>query len=243
VGKTDGLSKTPLIGILCWEKGCSPRGLVQLEKLPGNSTNPETFAFPVKYCRIKGANIHTILEKPCRKVLQSMMDEARKMEAKGIRAITTSCGFNAVFQRELADAVSVPVFTSSLMQIPLVQNMLGNKQAVGVITAKKSALTEKHLQGAGVKNPVSIHIEGLEACTEWSKIFTSPDEEIDIPTVENDVVHTARSMMKMADIGAFVLECTDLPPFADAIRKATGRPVFDFVTLTNFMYQAIKSAV
>jgi len=232
-----------LIGILCWEEGCSPRGLAQLEKLPGNSTNAETFAFPVRYSRIKGANIHTILENPCQHVLQSMIGEARKMEAQGIRAITTSCGFNAVFQRELADSVSVPVFTSSLMQIPLVQNMLGKQQTVGVITAKKSALTEKHLQAVGVNKHISIHIEGLEACTEWNKIFSSPNEAIDIPTVKNDVVLIACSMMKMADIGAFILECTDLPPFADAIRKATGRPVFDFVTLTNFTYQAIKCAV
>lgn len=236
---TDVSLKMPLIGILCWEEGCSPRGLVQLEKLPGNSTHPETFDFPVKYSRIKGANIHTILENPCQNVLQSMMDEARRMEDRGILAITTSCGFNAVFQGELADSVNVPVFTSSLMQIPLVQTMLGTKQSVGVITAKKSALTGKHLKSAGIKNQDRIHIQGLEDSTEWNKIFLSPDEDIDIPIVENDVVHIACSMMKTADIGAFVLECTDLPPFADTIRKATGRPVFDFVTLTNYVYQAI----
>ena len=189
--KTDTISKIPLIGILCWEEGCLPRGLAQLEKLPGNSINPKTFEFPVKYCRIKGANIHTILENPCRNVLQSMIDEARKMETQGIRAITTSCGFNAVFQRELAKCVSVPVFTSSLLQIPLVQNMLGKQQTIGVFTAKKAALTEKHLQSVGVKNQSSIHIEGLEACSEWNKIFSSPNEEIDIPTVEKNVINIA----------------------------------------------------
>ena len=241
--RTDVSSKTPLIGILCWERDSLPRGLLQLEKLPGNSTNPETFEFPVRYCRIKGANIHTILENPSQNVLQSMIGEARKMEEQGVRAITTSCGFNAIFQRELADSVHVPVFTSSLMQMPLVQNMLGEQQSVGVITAKKTALTEKHLQSVGIKDRRSIHIEGLETSAEWNKIFTSPDEDLDINTVENDVVHIACSMMKVADIGAFILECTDLPPFADAIRKATGRPVFDFVTLTNFIYQAIVSTV
>lgn len=240
---TDVSSKTPLIGILCWEEGSVPRGLAQLEKLPGNSTNQETFEFPVKYCRIKGANIHTILENPCQNVLQSMIGDARKMEEQGIRAITTSCGFNSVFQRELADSVSIPVFTSSLMQIPLVHNMLGKQQTVGVITAKKSALTEQHLQSVGITKQISIHIEGLEACTEWNKIFSSPNEDIDISKVEHDVVSIACSMTKPSNIGAFVLECTDLPPFADAIRKATGRPVFDFVTLTNYVYQAIKSVV
>jgi hypothetical protein len=235
----DASSKRPLIGILCWEEGSSPRGLAQLETLPGNSTNPETFAFPVSYRRIKGANIHTILENPSQPVLQSMIDEARRMERQGIRAITTSCGFNAVFQRELAEAVRVPVFTSSLMQVPLVQHMLGSRRTVGVITAKKAALTEKHLEGAGIQNRAAIHIQGLESCKEWNKIFSSPDEEIDIPTVASDVVRMAGLMAEKIDIGAFVLECTDLPPFADAIRRATGRPVFDFVTLTHFAYQAI----
>ncbi|MCP4671411.1 MAG: aspartate/glutamate racemase family protein [Desulfobacula sp.] len=235
------LSKTPLIGILCWEEGCSPRGLVQLEKLAGNSTNPETFEFPVKYSRVKGANIHTILENPCQEILQSMITEARKMEEQGIEAITTSCGFNSIFQRELADCVNIPVFTSCLMQIPLVQNMLKKQQTVGVITAKKAALSEQHLTNAGVDKQMSIKIQGLETSTEWNKIFSSPDEDIDISTVKNDIVSMACSMMELYDIGAFVLECTDLPPFSNAVRKATGRPVFDFVTLTNFVYQGIRN--
>lgn len=235
-------SQTPLIGILCWEEGSIPRGLEQLEELPGNSTNPTTFNFPVKYSRIKGANIQTILENPCQKILQSMISEACKMEKQGIKAITTSCGFNAVFQRELADSVSIPVFASSLIQIPIVQNMLGKQQAVGVITAKKSALSVQHFENAGVTKQIPIIVQGLEECTEWNKIFSSPDEEINITAVENDLISSASSMIKQSDIGAFVFECTDLPPFSNAVRKATGRPVFDFVTLTNFVYQGIKSA-
>ena len=231
---------TPLIGILCWEEGCSPRGLVQLEKLVGNSTNPESFEFTIRYSRVKGANIHTILENPCQETLQSMIDEAQKMEEQGIKAITTSCGFNAVFQRELSDSVNIPVFTSSLMQVPLIQHMLTEQQSVGIITAKKLALSEKHLENAGITKQMRVQIKGLEDCSEWNKIFSAPEQDIDIPTVERDVVSSACSMMKKADIGAFVLECTDLPPFSNAIRKATGRPVFDFVTLTNFVHQGIR---
>jgi hypothetical protein len=125
----------------------------------------------------------------------------------------------------------------------MVQNMLARQRPVGVITAKKSALTEKHLQRVGITDFNSIHVEGLEACAEWNKIFSSPAEEINIATVENDIIRLARSMTKRADIGAFILECTDLPPFADAIRKATGRPVFDIVTLTNYVYQAVRTSV
>ncbi len=239
--KTVFSSKNPLIGILCWDEGCSPRGLVQLEKLKGNSTNPETFKFPIKYIRVKGANIHTILENPCKNTLATMISDAREMEKQGIKAITTSCGFNAVFQRELADAVNIPVFTSSLMQIPMVQTMIGSQQIVGVITAKKSALSGEHLKNAGVLNQTRIQIQGLETSPEWNKIFTSPEKDIDIDKVETEIIARANSMVKNSNIGAFVLECTDLPPFSNAVRKATGCPVFDFITLTNFVYQGIKS--
>ncbi len=233
----------PQIGILCWEEGCSPRGLVQLEALKGNSTNPDTFKFPVKYTRVKGANIHTILENPCKDTLATMIRDARKMEEQGIKAITTSCGFNAIFQKELTDAVNIPVFTSSLMQIPMVQNMIGTKQNVGVITAKKSALSKEHLENAGVLNHNRTRIQGLETSLEWNKIFTSPQEDIDIDKIETEIIARANSMVKNSNIGAFVLECTDLPPFSNAIRKATGRPVFDFVTLTNFSYRGIKDTM
>jgi len=217
-------SKIPSIGILCWEEGCVPRGLQQLESLIGNSTNPNTFDFQIKYSRIKGANVHTILESPCPNVLKLMINEVKEMEKQGIKAITTSCGFNAIFQKELADAVDIPIFTSSLMQVPLVKSMFGKQKNVGIITAKKSALSNQHLTNAGINSDVSLHIEGLESCTEW-----------------NEIIDTASLMMEQSDIGAFILECTDLPPFADAIRKMTGRPVFDFVTLTNMVYQSINN--
>lgn len=234
-------SKIPSIGILCWEEGCVPRGLQQLESLIGNSTNPDTFDFQIKYSRIKGANVHTILESPCPNVLKLMINEVKEMEKQGIKAITTSCGFNAIFQKELADAVDIPIFTSSLMQVPLVKSMFGKQKNVGIITAKKSALSNQHLTNAGINSDISLHIEGLESCTEWNKIFLSPDEDIDLAKIEHEIIDTASLMMEQSNIGAFILECTDLPPFADAIRKMTGRPVFDFVTLTNMVYQSINN--
>lgn len=236
---TETLTPSPQIGILCWEEGCVERGLLQLEKLPGSSNCPETFDFPLLYCRVKGANTHTILEKPCPNVLQTMIGEAKKMEEKGVLAITTSCGFNAILQRELADAVDIPVFTSSLLQVPFVSQMLKKGQSVGIITARKSALTETHLRNAGIEDNVSICIEGVDGSKEWDKMFSCPDEEVNITQIENEVVDVARSMMKQSNIGAFVLECTDLPQFANSIREATGRPVFDISTLIRNVYQGI----
>ncbi len=233
-------AESPRIGILCWEAGQVPRGLVQLESLKGNSTNPESYPFPVRFCRVQGANIQTILENPDRNVLARMIDEARNMVSEGVRAISTSCGFNAIFQHELADGLDVPAFTSSLLQLPMVNRILGGKREIAVITAKKAALREDHFRAVGITPDMPVHVFGMEECPEWNKIFVAPDDDVDLEIIRQEVVDTAmKAIAERPGIGAFVLECTDLPPFAQPIREATGRPVFDFISLINHVSEAL----
>lgn len=228
------------IAILCWEEGHVPRGLLQLETLIGNSTNLETYPFPVKICRIKGANVETILENPSEQVLGTMIEESRKLVDEGVQAITTSCGFNAVFQKELNRAVPVPVFTSSLLQIPFVENFLPKGSVIGVITAKKSALKKEHLVSVGILQDTHIEIFGMDTSEEWNRIFTDPDGDIDLAVVRKEVVQTAvKALEVFPSIGAFVLECTDLPPFSQAIRVATGKPVYDFQTMMGIVARSV----
>ena len=97
------------IAILRWESGHVPQGLMQLEQLPGNSTNPASYPFPVKLVEVKGANTDTVILHPSQKLLEDMIQLAKELEKEGVRAITTSCGFNAIFQEALANAVKIPV--------------------------------------------------------------------------------------------------------------------------------------
>lgn len=231
--------KAPL-GILCWEAGAMPRGLAQLESLVGNSTNPASYSFPVWMYRVQGANIHTILENPSPKALEAMIAAGKEMAAGGVRAITTSCGFNAIFQKELAAALPVPVFTSSLLQVPFVQRIIGATAKVCIITANGSALKPEHLAAAGIERTDTLVIRGLEQCAQWRKIFEAPDEDMDLPAVRGEVVGVAvEALREDPAIRAFVLECTDLPPFAADIRKATGLPVFDYISMVHHVLEAI----
>jgi len=228
------------IAVLCWEAGQVPRGLVQLEFLKGNSTNPDSYPFPVCFCRIRGANVQTVLENPSEEILENMIRESKRLEAEGIEAITTSCGFNAVFQRELALALNVPVFTSSLLQVPFVRGIISPRKSIAVITAKKAALKERHLRAVGITDDMKIEIFGMEESPEWNKIFTAPDDDVDLAIIEKDVVGTARrAVAANPEIGAFVLECTDLPPFSQAIRDSVRLPVYDFMTLMGIVAASI----
>ena len=228
------------IAILCWEAGQVPQGLLQLETLPGNSTNPASYDYDVRFHRVSGANVHTILEKPDLAVLRTMIADARVLVSQGAKAITTSCGFNAIFQRELASAVGVPVFTSSLLQVSFARQIHGVESEICIITANASALGPEHLKSVGIASLVGLHIIGLEQCAEWNRMFAEPDAEIDLDVIEQEVLGTARRALDAhPGIRAFVLECTDLPPYSAAIRRQSGLPVFDFITMVNYLHSAI----
>lgn len=230
----------PKIGILCWETGHVPRGLMQLESLVGNSTNPASYDYPVRLKPVRGANVHTVLENPDRQVLARMIADAKDMASDGILAITTSCGFNAIFQEELASAVGLPVFTSSLLQVPMVQRMLGPTSQVCVVTANAGALRPEHLRAAGIERISGLHIVGLEQCSEWRRMFAEPDQDVDLTRIAQEVLKTGlEARAAHPAIRAFVLECTDLPPFSARIRQQTGLPVFDFITMANYLHASL----
>ena len=118
--------RRPVIAILRWESGQVPQGLMQLEAMPGNSTNPKSYPFPVKLVEVIGANMETVALHPSRKLMQDMIEISGRLVAdEGIRAITTSCGFKAIFQKSLAEAVEVRVFSSGLLQIAFLHQVVG----------------------------------------------------------------------------------------------------------------------
>ncbi len=119
------------IAILRWEYGKVPKGLLQMEAMIGNSTNRGSYPFPVELVEVKGANTETVITHPSQELLEDMIALSQRLvRERGIKAITTSCGFNAIFQKQLAEAVDVPVFTSALLQVPFVQGAIGANRSV-----------------------------------------------------------------------------------------------------------------
>ncbi len=155
------------------------------------------------------------------------------------KAITTSCGFNGIFQQQLAEAVSVPVFTCSLLQVPFAQRIHGPKSEICILTANALALRPEHLSSVGIARTEGLHILGLEQCQEWTRMSTDADAEIDLAVIEQEVLGTAlRALEQHPGIRAFVLECTDLPPYSAAIRRHSGLPVFDFISMVNYLHSS-----
>ena len=211
-------------------------GVLSLEsyfpKPPGHIKNPSGLSFPVLYEIVSGVTVPKLLNDPTPDLLAPFIDAAKRLEAEGVRAITGSCGFLALFQRELAAAVDVPLFASSLIQVPLAYHMTGARAPVGVITASAKALTPKHFEAVGA-GEIPVVVAGLENTSEFAEVILRNERTaMDTALIEAEVLSAARELAAAnPEIRAIVLECTDLPPYAASIQAELRLPIFDLTTL------------
>jgi Asp/Glu/hydantoin racemase len=208
--------------------------------VPGNVGNACTFNFPVRYKVVKNASIDRLLNQRDPALLQPFIDAARELQTEGVKAITGACGFMALFQRQVADSVDIPVFLSSLLQVRFIHPMLPNGRKIGIISANSSVLTPEHFAGVGITSDIPLVLAGMENQTEFRDAVLLEKGSLDSDQIQREVVDVAVEMVqKNPDIGAIILECSDLPPYAAAIQAAVNRPVFDFITMINYVHSAL----
>ncbi len=219
-------------------KGQRPTlGLIMLDtnfpRIPGDVGNPKTFPFDVVYERVYGATPSRVVHDADPELLLPFIAAARQLEQRGARMISTSCGFLAIFHPELQAAVDVPVLSSSLLQIHWAQTMIKSDRKVGVITISSDSLSERHFSGVGVSRE-NVLVAGLPASSEFVSVFIHDKKNLDEDLCRREMIQVACDFIQNhPEIGALVLECTNMPPYSAAIREATGLPVFDIVTLLN----------
>ncbi|MDQ6639922.1 MAG: aspartate/glutamate racemase family protein [Pseudomonadota bacterium] len=197
---------------------------------PGDIGNPQTFAFPVRYRTVPGASPWRVVVERDPALLAPFIDAARALEREGVAAITTSCGFLALFQREMAAALAVPVWTSSLVLVAELEAGWGDGRRVGVVTADAASLTAGHLRAVDAR--VDTPLEGLALDSRFRATLLEDRAELDVDEAARATVEAARRLVaRHRDVAAIVLECTNMPPYGDAVRAATGLPVHDITTL------------
>lgn len=184
-------------------------------RVVGDIGNPATFGHPVYYAVVQGASPQRVVRERDPTLLKPFIDAAWGLAREGAAAITTSCGFLVQFQRELQAALPVPVWTSSLL-------LLDELPSAGVVTVDAAAL---RLDGA-------TPVEGLTPGCAFQRTLLDNLPTLDTSDAEFQVVAAAmRLVERHPGLTDIVLECTNMPPYADAVRRATGRQVHDITTL------------
>ena len=222
-----------------------PIGIIYIEDvwypmLPGNIVNGYTFPFPVRLKAVKGLDIANLFAAGDN-VLVSILDACEELQKEGVRAISSACGFFGNYQKQVAAAMDIPVAVSSLVQLPWIATLLKPTQKIGVLTADSSSLTDKLIGNCSVSGELKSRLvfRGLQDEKEFSCILEGRGA-FDNGAVEQEVVTSAKQIVKTnANIGAILLECSDMPPYAHAVQRATGLPVFDFTTLIRWLHSAV----
>jgi aspartate/glutamate racemase len=206
--------------------------------IPGNVGNANTFPFPVRYEKVEGASIDRLLNQQDPDLATPFIDAALRLYSSGVRAITGACGFMALFQQEVAQSLKIPVFLSTLLQLPFMYQITEKK--VGVITADATCLQSKHFTSTGVPKDFPLAIAGMENQPEFREAILKEKGSLDSDKIQEEVVAVAKDLVsKNQDIGSILLECSDLPPYAHAVQTAVKLPVFDFYTMIHYVHTTL----
>lgn len=198
-------------------------------RIPGDIGNAGTWPFPVQYKVISAATPDNVVRGDATPLLGAFIDAGRELVDLGCDGIATNCGFLVPFQTEISRALGVPVASSSLLQAALIHQTLPADQQLGILTISSETLTTAHLDAAGI--PHNTPVGGTGANSHFTTQVLGDAAVIDFDQARADNVTAAQRLVDAhPDIGAILLECTNMVPYAADIRRATGRPVFSIYT-------------
>ncbi|MEH0021609.1 MAG: aspartate/glutamate racemase family protein [Desulfobacter sp.] len=212
-------------------------GILMLEtKFPrvhGDIGNAATWPFPVMMHCVKGASLDRVVNQRADGLLDRFVAAGQELVNLGADGITTSCGFMSLFQQELADRLPVPVASSSLLQVSMINRLLGQGRRTGIITVKKQSLSRDHLNAVGV--PPDTPVMGTENGMEFTRAVLGDEDRLDTELATRDLVRAAQDLKEgHPGVGAIVLECTNMGPYAAAVRQAVNLPVYSIYSFIQW---------
>ena len=205
---------------------------------PGDTGNAQTWPFPVLYKVIPGASARVVIHEQGRGLGQAFLDGAAELVKEGADGITTTGGFLAIFQDQLAAHVKVPVASSSLLQIPLVQRLLPPGKRVGVLSVHGNRITPEHWKAVGA--PLDTPVMGTEGGREFTRVLLEDEIEMDYEKAEQDILEAGEKLLKKhPEVGAIVCETHNMGPYSRALNNLLRIPVYDVYTFVCWFHSGL----
>ncbi len=210
-----------------------------IPRIPGDPGHAETFPFPVRYAVLRGFPFEDLVAGR-RDRLALAIQAARELEREGVAFVAADCGLFSVFQREIADALSVPFVGSALSLLPLLAGLLPVRFKIGVVAGDSRLLRTEHLSAVGA-DPDRLVVRGMETCREFESVVIGRGLRLDVEAMRAGVLAAVEELFGSEEpIGAVLLECANLASFRAAIQERFRVPVFDIVSLIDWMAGAYR---
>lgn len=205
-------------------------------RVVGDVGNPQSFDYPVRYAVLPGATPDAIVRGDTRPWVDAFIAAGQTLVAEGCTGLATTCGFLTLLRKDVEQACGVPVVSSSLEQIP---DLVAQGARPGILTISEASLSPAHLQAAGVA--LTPPIEGVDN-SQFAASILGNETTLDVTGSEQELVAAAKRLCtNQPDIDVIVLECTNMPPYAEAIRRATGRKVVSILTVLDRLHARVSA--
>lgn len=219
-----------------------PIGLLVLDTrhrlVLGNLQNAGTFPYPILYHVVRDVSGAELMSGDPH-AAAPIIAGARALEQSGIQLIAGACGSFANYQRQVASAVQVPVFMSILLEVPLLLRSLPPSKKLGIMFASASSFTQRVRDQCGIESTERIVVVGADDIAAFQPIIQQMGE-LDDAALEAGLVRLAeQTLAQHPEIGAWLLQCSDFPPYARAVAAATQLPAFDMVGLISRLHAAL----
>lgn len=207
--------------------------------IPGDVANATSYDFPVRFQRLPGITPERLFAHDT-SMVEVVIAAGRALIDEGVRAITGDCGFLAIYQERIASELGVPVFLSSLLQLDFIARILPPARSIGIVTANRKSLDRTVLGAVCTVPDDRLVIAGLENKEHFVDAVFTENGMLDDEIVEREVLETVDEITTEGrDLGAILLECSLLPPYAAAVQQRTGLPVFDYNTMIRYVHSAV----
>ncbi|MEN8658252.1 MAG: aspartate/glutamate racemase family protein [Marivita sp.] len=205
----------------------------------GDIGNEQTWDFPVQMRMVDGASAQKVVHENPHALLDTFVGVGRELVADGCTGLATSCGFLALMQEPLKDALGVPFASSPLMQLPMIEATLPSRQKAGILTISEESLSSAHLRAVGARTTTAV--AGLPKAGSFAGTIFEDKTEMDFTACRMEICETAKRLISNhSNIGAIVLECTNMAPYAMDIACVTGRPVHSIVSFLNWFQAGLE---
>ncbi len=224
-----------------------PIGILMLDSMtpfiPGDVGNARSYTYPVRYEVVAEMTVARMLSENLmedEEALDLVLEAAKKLEIQGVRAITSDCGFMMVFQSYLQAKLQVPVFLSSLLQLPFILSVIHPDEKIAVLSANGSTLGPVITKYFGQASMDRLIIKGMEEKQHFYDAIVAEKGVLDDERMTAEMLQGVADCMEVCgEIGAVLLECSVMPPYGKAISEHFNLPVFDFNTMIDYMHSAV----
>jgi Asp/Glu/Hydantoin racemase len=221
----------------------APIGILLLEtrfpRVYGDAGNPVTWPFPVTIRVVPDASPARVIRDRAEGLVDAFIAAGCALAAGGAAGVTTTCGFMCLHQDRIAGALPVPFASSSLLQAPMVARLLPAGRRVGILTVDGASLRPEHLQAVGIDPATPVM--GTEGGTEFSRVLLGDLPALDMAAAEADLLDAGKRLIAChPEVGALVLECANMPPYAASLAAQLGVPVYDWYSMVTWFAAGLR---